>query len=81
VTGKPKYRKVKVQDIDDATAIIHLPVLPPEMDHEHDIIFQIGDRVIFGIFVHRYENGDIGVELFDPDKTDSVANHKFTEAK
>jgi hypothetical protein len=50
------------------------------MDWEHDLIFKIGNRVIFGLFIHRYENDDIGVELFDAHDPDPVAIHKFTEA-
>jgi hypothetical protein len=80
MTNLPKLLKIKVVSIDDVTVAIQLPVLPEGMDHEHDLIFKIADRVIFGIFIHRYENGDIGVELFDADEPDAVATHKFTEA-
>lgn len=81
MTKTPKSLKIKVVEYDEGTAAITLPVLPLGEDGEHDIIFKIGNRVIFGIFIHRYALGDVGVELFDPDETDSVAYHKFTEVK
>jgi hypothetical protein len=82
VTNLPKLLKVKVVTYDEAgvTAAIQLPVLPERMDWEHDLIFKIGNRVIFGLFIHRYENDDIGVELFDAHDPEPVAVHKFTEA-
>jgi hypothetical protein len=82
VTNPPKLLKIKVVPYDEAdvTAAIQLPVLPEMMDWEHDLIFKIDNRVIFGLFIHRHESGDIGVELFDPDSTEPVATHQFTEA-
>jgi hypothetical protein len=77
VTRTPKSLKIKVKEYDDVTAAIELPVLPPEMDGEHDIIFKTGDRVIFGLFIHRYADGRTGVELLPPDVPEPVAEHEF----
>jgi len=71
--------KIRVEDRGQGDATIHLPPLPPDMDGEHDIIFHDGDRVVFGLMIYRYEDGHVGIEVFDPDISDPVLEHEFKE--
>jgi hypothetical protein len=77
----PKSLKIKVKQRDDVTAVVKLPVLPPEMDSEYDIIFQTGDQVIFGLFIHRRTDGSTNVELLGANTTEPVAEYEFKEGE
>ena len=76
-----KKLKVRLEDRGQGDVTVHLPALPEGMSGEHEIIFEDGDRVIFGLVVYRYEKGDIRVELFDPDKVPPVHSHEFKEKR
>lgn len=74
-----KKLKVRLEDRGQGDVTVHLPALPPGMDGEHDIIFEDGDRVIFGLMVYRYEDGHIGLEVFHPEKVPPIFKHEFKE--